>query len=76
MVRERSPVRSRSRAPVKYFKEFKAMAKNRVIITFKCEVCKMKNYSKLVSKKRAYGKLALNKYCSKCRKHQVHNETK
>ncbi|MBU1007540.1 50S ribosomal protein L33 [Candidatus Dependentiae bacterium] len=52
------------------------MAKNRTIITFECEACKMRNYSKLVSKKRAYGKLSLNKFCVKCRKHQVHKETK
>lgn len=52
------------------------MAKNRTIITLECDGCKMKNYSKLVSKKRAFGKLTLNKYCSKCRKHQAHKEAK
>lgn len=52
------------------------MAKNRIIITLECTGCKMRNYSKLVSKKRAYGKLLLNKYCAKCRKHQEHKETK
>jgi len=52
------------------------MAKNRTIVTLECKACKMRNYSKLVSKKRAYGKLELNKYCSKCMKHEVHKETK
>jgi large subunit ribosomal protein L33 len=52
------------------------MAKNRVIIHFECAGCGLRNYNKKVSKKRAFGKLALNKYCSKCRKHSVHKETK
>lgn len=52
------------------------MAKNRIIITLECTECKSRNYSKLVSKKRSYGKLALQKYCFKCRKHQGHKETK
>ncbi len=52
------------------------MAKNRTIIHLECELCKLRNYSILVSKKRAFGKLALNKYCAKCRLHKKHKETK
>ena len=52
------------------------MAKNRTIIHLECKGCGMKNYSKRVSKKRVYGKLGLSKYCSKCRKHSDHKETK
>jgi len=52
------------------------MAKNRTIIHLVCSECKSRNYSKKVSKKRDFGKLELNKYCSKCRKHQSHKETK
>jgi large subunit ribosomal protein L33 len=52
------------------------MAKNRTIIKFECETCKLRNYSKLVSKKRAFDKLALKKYCANCRKHQLHKEIK
>ena len=52
------------------------MAKNRTIIHLECKDCGLRNYSQRVSKKRAFGKLALNKFCSKCRKHVVHKETK
>lgn len=52
------------------------MAKNRIIVHFECSECGMRNYSKRVAKGRVYGKLQLNKYCSKCRKHHVHKETK
>lgn len=52
------------------------MAKNRTIITLECTECKSRNYSKMVSKKRAFGKLTLKKYCSKCRFHTGHKETK
>jgi large subunit ribosomal protein L33 len=55
---------------------WKIMAKNRTIIKLECGECKMRNYSKLVSKKRVFAKLELSKYCSKCRKHQAHKETK
>ena len=52
------------------------MAKNRVIVHLACSGCKMRNYSKRVSKKRAYPKLELSKFCSKCRAHCSHKETK
>jgi len=52
------------------------MAKNRVIVHLECEGCGLRNYSKRVSKKRDFGKLALSKYCAKCRKHSAHKETK
>ncbi|MBT4594286.1 50S ribosomal protein L33 [bacterium] len=52
------------------------MAKNRIVVHLECTTCKMKNYSKRVSKKRAFGKLSLNKFCRKCAKHVSHKETK
>jgi len=52
------------------------MAKNRVIIHMECGDCGLRNYSQKVSKKRDYGKLELNKFCAKCRKHVAHKETK
>ncbi|MBY0353060.1 50S ribosomal protein L33 [Candidatus Babeliales bacterium] len=52
------------------------MAKNRIIMHLECKDCNLRNYSKKVSKKRAFGKLALNKYCSTCKKHSTHKETK
>ncbi|MFH1644301.1 MAG: 50S ribosomal protein L33 [bacterium] len=52
------------------------MAKNRTIVHLECKECKLRNYSKRVSKKRAFEKLSLSKYCSGCRKHSEHKETK
>ncbi|MFH1831951.1 MAG: 50S ribosomal protein L33 [bacterium] len=52
------------------------MAKNRTIVHLECGICKIRNYSKKVSKKRAFGKLELQKFCAGCRKHSAHKETK
>jgi large subunit ribosomal protein L33 len=52
------------------------MAKNRVTTHLACETCKERNYSQIVSKKRSAGSLKLNKFCSRCRKHVMHKETK
>ncbi len=52
------------------------MAKDRVIVHLECTECRMRNYSKRVAKKRTWGKLSLSKYCSKCRAHHLHKETK
>ncbi|MBD3231088.1 50S ribosomal protein L33 [Candidatus Dependentiae bacterium] len=52
------------------------MAKARTIIHFECKQCKERNYSKMVSKKRKFAKLNINKYCPKCRIHNEHKETK
>ncbi|MBI1971268.1 MAG: 50S ribosomal protein L33 [Candidatus Wildermuthbacteria bacterium] len=45
-----------------------------------CTVCKAVNYSahksKMVKKKEGEGKLALKKFCKRCRKHTPHKETK
>ncbi|HEB41987.1 MAG TPA: 50S ribosomal protein L33, partial [Candidatus Dependentiae bacterium] len=41
-----------------------------------CGQCKERNYTQVVSKKRAAGSLKLKKHCSRCRKHQMHKETK
>jgi len=52
------------------------MAKARAVIHLECKDCGARNYSKRVSKKRAFGKLSLSKYCKKCVKHVSHKETK
>ena len=52
------------------------MAKARTVIHLECTGCKIRNYSKRVSKKRAFGKLSLSKYCRGCAKHVSHKETK
>ncbi|MFW5721294.1 MAG: 50S ribosomal protein L33 [Bacteroidota bacterium] len=52
------------------------MAKARTIIHLECAICKERNYSKLVSKKRKFEKLNLSKYCPRCRVHKLHKEIK
>jgi large subunit ribosomal protein L33 len=52
------------------------MAKNRVFTHLACETCRERNYTQLVSKGRTAGSLKLNKFCSRCRKHSGHKETK
>jgi len=52
------------------------MAKNKTTTHLVCESCKERNYTQVVSKKRAAGSLNLNKYCSRCRKHKKHKESK
>jgi large subunit ribosomal protein L33 len=52
------------------------MAKNRVTTHLVCEQCKARNYTQVVARKRTVGSLKLNKFCSRCRAHHVHKETK
>jgi large subunit ribosomal protein L33 len=48
----------------------------REIITLQCGECKRRNYSSMRNKKKQTEKLETSKYCSFCRKHTVHKETK
>ena len=52
------------------------MAKNKVITHLMCTACKDRNYTQRIGKKRTIGSLNLKKFCSKCKKHHVHKETK
>lgn len=52
------------------------MAKNRVTTHLACEQCKERNYTQVASKKRSVGSLSLKKFCSRCRTHATHKETK
>ncbi|MFC1841623.1 50S ribosomal protein L33 [Candidatus Dependentiae bacterium] len=52
------------------------MAKNRTTTHLTCTTCKERNYTQVVGKKRAMGSLKLKKYCSRCRKHVEHKESK
>lgn len=89
MVRERSPVQIRSRAPIEYGvskcgvlgknslnKFWIFMAKNRITTHLVCSECKERNYTQVVGKGRTIGTLKLKKFCSRCRKHHEHKETK
>lgn len=52
-----------------------AKKETKVIVALRCEVCKNKNYTTYKSKQ-ALEKLSNNKYCPKCSKHTMHEETK
>jgi large subunit ribosomal protein L33 len=52
------------------------MAGSRSIISMECSKCKERNYSTTKNKKKTQDKLNLSKFCPRCRKHELHKETK
>jgi len=48
----------------------------REVITLACAECKRRNYTTTKNKKVTKERLELRKYCSFCRTHTVHKETK
>jgi large subunit ribosomal protein L33 len=52
------------------------VAATRVIITLECTACRERNYSTTKNKRANAEKLALSKFCWRCRKHTNHKETK
>ncbi len=48
----------------------------RDIVTLACGECKERNYTTTKNKKKTTDKLELKKYCSSCKKHTMHKETK
>ena len=48
----------------------------REIITLQCTECKERNYSTTKNKKTMTKRLEMAKFCNRCRKHQLHKETK
>lgn len=48
----------------------------RVIITMECTDCKHRNYSTTKNKREHKERLELKKYCSNCRVHKVHRESR
>jgi len=48
----------------------------RDIVTLACSDCKRKNYTTTKNKKKTPDKLQFKKYCSFCRTHTLHRETK
>lgn len=48
----------------------------RIMIGLKCEVCDSINYVTTKNKLNKTDALKLKKYCSKCKKHQLHKEVK
>jgi len=48
----------------------------RPIITLACTECKERNYTSEKNRRNDPGRLELNKFCRRCRKHTLHRETK
>ena len=53
-----------------------AKAENRPVISLACTVCKERTYSTRKNKRNDPGRLELNKFCPRCRRHTPHRETK
>lgn len=52
------------------------MKKTKKKIILVCSVCLSRNYSLFKSQSMGGSRLELQKYCSKCGKHQIHKETR
>ena len=48
----------------------------RPVITLACSVCKERNYTTQKNRRNDPNRLELKKFCSRCRKHTLHRETK
>ncbi|MCK9377659.1 MAG: 50S ribosomal protein L33 [Syntrophobacterales bacterium] len=48
----------------------------RDIVTLACTECKRRNYTTTKNKRRTPDRLAFKKYCSFCRDHTLHRESK
>ncbi|MEJ2006878.1 MAG: 50S ribosomal protein L33 [Acidobacteriota bacterium] len=48
----------------------------RDIITLQCNECKNRNYTTTKNKKKHPDRLALKRFCPKCRNHTAHREVK
>lgn len=48
----------------------------RVGVTLECTECKRRNYTTTKNKKNDPDRLELRKYCSHCKTHTLHRETK
>ncbi len=48
----------------------------RQIITLACTECRRRNYTSMKNKKNDPGRLEVKKYCSYCRGHKIHRETR
>lgn len=46
------------------------------MVVLACEDCKERNYTTVKNKKTSKDRMELQKYCSTCKKHTAHKETK
>jgi large subunit ribosomal protein L33 len=51
-----------------------AKKENRIVVTLSCTECKERNYTTEKNRKNDSGRLSLEKYCPRCRKHTTHRE--
>ena len=48
----------------------------RPVITLECGECKERNYTTEKNRRNDPGRVEIKKYCSRCKKHTLHKETK
>ena len=48
----------------------------RDLISLTCDACKRRNYTTSKNKKRQVDKFSIKKFCSHCRAHTLHRESK
>jgi large subunit ribosomal protein L33 len=53
-----------------------AKKENRMIVTLACNECKERNYTTEKNRKNDPGRIELQKFCPRCRRHTAHKETK
>jgi large subunit ribosomal protein L33 len=51
-----------------------AKKENRIVVTLACSECKERNYTTEKNRKNDSGRITLNKFCPRCRKHTEHRE--
>ena len=49
---------------------------DRPTITLECTACRDRNYTTEKNRRNDPGRLELNKFCPRCRSHQLHRETR
>ncbi len=49
---------------------------DRLIVTFGCTECRERTYTSSKSRRNDPDRLELRKFCPRCRKHQLHRETR
>ena len=62
----------------RFWNRRRAMAKKavRMVMTLACTECKERNYVTEKNRRNDPGRMELQKYCPRCRKHTLHRETK
>ncbi|KUK46079.1 MAG: 50S ribosomal protein L33 [Anaerolinea thermophila] len=48
----------------------------RPVVTLECTECKERNYTTEKNRRNDPGRMELEKYCKRCKKHTMHRETK